>query len=493
MIETDWLKRWNQYSPEKLALIDGHSQRRWTYRELYRISMSVADRLRTQHGICPGDRVALLSANELESVALFFAVTRLGGILVPINHRLSLTEVDYILDNCQARLLVHSEEFQSMALQKKNQSAETTLLTGAGSLFAEPSSVKNIEMQAQFKDAALILYTSGTTGFPKGAVLTHEGLFWNSVNTTQRLNLSQDDISVNFAPLFHTGGWNVLLTPFLHRGALTILLKKFEPDLILDLLQDYKCTLFFGVPTTLEMMSQSQKFVTTDLSSVRYSIVGGEPMPIPLIQKWHQKGIPIRQGYGLTEFGPNVFSLNEEHALTKIGSIGFPNFYIDTKVVDENNHDVQAGDIGELALRGPMSMKEYWGNPQATHDCIKDGWLYTGDLVRADAEGFFYVVGRKKDMFISGGENVYPAEVEQVLFSHPSVAEAAVIGTSDEKWGEVGCAFIVSKTPDVTEDQLKQHCLEKLAKFKIPKHFRFVDQLPKGDSGKILKKNLKFE
>ncbi|MBY0316226.1 MAG: long-chain fatty acid--CoA ligase [Bdellovibrionales bacterium] len=488
-MEADWLSKWNHYMPGKTALTDGHTGRQWTYSEFFKIVNAVALRLQQFYKIQKGDRVALLSANELESVALFFATSRLGALLVPINHRLSAPEIDYILDNCGAKLLVHSDEYVQLSQQKKNTSAQIAQLLGAGGLFSDLQWGEMVEFSAQFADPAMILYTSGTTGFPKGAVLTHQGLFWNSVNTTLRLNLSQDDISVNFAPLFHTGGWNVLLTPFIHRGAHTILLKRFDSDLILELLQSYKCTLFFGVPTTLDMMVQSKQFEKADLSSIRYAIVGGEPMPIPLIQQWHQKGIPVRQGYGLTEFGPNVFSLNEEHALTKIGSIGFPNFYIQTKVVTPEGSEAKAGEVGELLLRGPMIMQGYWNNAQATAETIKDGWLSTGDLVRHDQDGFFYVVGRKKEMYISGGENIYPAEVEHVLRSHPSIREAAVIGVRDEKWGEVGCAFVVN-SQELHPEQIADYCRERLAKFKVPKHFRFLSALPKGDSGKILKKEL---
>ncbi|MEN0057891.1 MAG: AMP-binding protein, partial [Bdellovibrio sp.] len=231
-------------------------------------------------------------------------------------------------------------------------------------------------------------------------------------------------------------------------------------------------------------------FEKTDLSSVRYSIVGGEPMPIELIKVWDKKGIPIRQGFGLTEFGPNVFSLNEEDAIRKIGSIGFPNFYIEAKVVDNDGKELPDNQVGELVLRGPMCMQGYWHNEKATQETIKEGWMYTGDLVRRDSEGYYYVVGRKKDMFISGGENVYPPEVEQVLRAFPGVLEVAVIGVPDEKWGEVGKAFVVRQSDAVTTEELQGHCLKNLAKFKIPKHFVFLPSLPKGDSGKILKRKL---
>ena len=238
-------------------------------------------------------------------------------------------------------------------------------------------------------------------------------------------------------------------------------------------------------------MSRSANFEKIDLSSIRYAIVGGEPMPIELIHKWHEKGIPVRQGYGLTEFGPNVFSLNEQDALRKIGSIGFPNFYVSAKVVGEKGEELGANQIGELWLKGPMRMTGYWNNPKATADTITDEWLHTGDLVRRDEEGYYYVVGRKKEMFKSGGENVYPAELEKVIRSLPGIREVAVIGVPDTKWGEVGKAFIAIENGIVlSESAITEYCLQNLAKFKVPKYFQFLPELPKGESGKILKRKL---
>jgi fatty-acyl-CoA synthase len=304
------------------------------------------------------------------------------------------------------------------------------------------------------------------------------------------LNLTQNECAVIFLPLFHTGGWNVLTTPILHRGGKIVLLKKFDSELILKSSSQDKATLLFGVPTTMDMMARHPDFKKIDLTSIRYAIVGGEPMPIELIKTWHDKGIPVRQGYGLTEFGPNVFSLHQDSSMRKIGSIGFANFYVETKVVDETGKSLGANQVGELILKGPMCMKEYWKNSSATSETIRDGWLYTGDLVKFDDEGYYYVVGRRKDMFISGAENVYPAEVEQVLRQIKGVKEAAVIGIPDSKWGEVGKAFLVKEDPALTEESVISHCVQNLAKYKIPKKIVFLDQLPKGDSGKILKKNL---
>jgi fatty-acyl-CoA synthase len=316
-------------------------------------------------------------------------------------------------------------------------------------------------------------------------------LLWNSINTSMRLNLTQEDKTITFAPFFHTGGWNVLTTPMLHRGACVYLMKKFEAERILTESAKNSCTILFGVPTMMDMLSRTEAFNMADLKSIRYAIVGGEPMPVELIQKWHKKGIPIRQGYGLTEFGPNVFSLNEEDSIRKIGSIGFPNFYINARIVDDSGKILGPNEIGELELSGPVMMDSYWGNPEATKKTIVDGYLKTGDLVRRDEDGYYYVVGRKKEMYKSGGENVYPAEVERVIRTTSKVKEVAVIGIKDEKWGEVGCAFIVPEDKQsVSKQDILDACLGQLAKFKVPKQIHFLDSLPKSDSGKILKRKL---
>ncbi|QDK36321.1 AMP-dependent synthetase [Bdellovibrio sp. NC01] len=491
-MELDWLKRWNLYSPGKIAIKDGETGQELSYAKLYELANRGANYLRGQFGISKGDRVAVLATNELEYVTLFFALQRLGAIMVPVNFRLTQREVDHIITDSAPKLVIHQEVFGSIIENLPVAvRAERLLLQGANS-FAEnilKASAEVYPFVPEELDPAMILYTSGTTGSPKGAVLTHKMIFWNSINTSFRLNVSQNDVTVSFLPFFHTGGWNVLTNPFLHRGAKVVILKKFDADQILALSEKEKATVMFGVPTTMDMMTKSPLFTKCDLSSVRYAIVGGEPMPLELIKVWDAKGIPVRQGYGLTEFGPSVFSLNEEDALRKIGSIGFPNFYVEAKVVDNEGRELGAEQIGELILKGPACMQGYWHNEKATKETIRDGWLYTGDLVRRDAEGYYYVVGRKKEMFISGGENVYPVELEQVLRTCPGILEVAVIGVPDEKWGEVGKAFIVKKE-ELELNQVMNHCLKNLAKFKIPKHFIFLDALPKGDSGKILKRKL---
>lgn len=499
--EFDWLKQWAGLSPRSLAFKDGDNGTTFSYEEIYRVSARLASHLESKFAIGKGDRIALLATNEIETVLLFFASLRLGSILVPANFRLTGREINHILSDSESTVLVAQkslrEKLTGLTFQTANWDFEELQSWTAEALKDVRRAIKAretesiSELAAGPHDPCMILYTSGTTGAPKGALITPKMLHWNSLNTTLRLNIAQSDVFVNFLPFFHTGGWNVLLTPFVHRGAATILTKKFDADKILALCESEGATIMFGVPTTMEMMSRSSLFASVNLTKVRYAIVGGEPMPIELIHTWQKKGVPIRQGFGLTEFGPNVFSLNEEDALRKIGSIGFPNFYVETRVVDVDGKDVETGVIGELILRGPVCTPGYWKNPEATSESIRDGWFHTGDLVRVDDEGYYYVAGRKKDMFISGGENVYPVEVERVLSQHPAIREVAVVGIPDSKWGEVGRAYIaLVGSQSISPDEILTFCSDKLAKFKIPKEILFLESLPKGDSGKILKRRL---
>ena len=495
-IELDWIARWAMYSPKNCALQCADTGMWISYESLNTMVNKTAYSLESK-GISHGERVAVLSMNRVEYVVLFFAIQKIGAIMVPLNYRLAQREIKYQLEDSSASLLIFENEYAETAKECENLVSKTLNFDGKNGLSdymfkTETTVVEYFDHRGKLDDTCMILYTSGTTGKPKGAQITNKMLFWNSVNTSLRLNLTQQEVILTFAPFFHTGGWNVLTTPVFHRGGKVILIKKFDPDRILSLCESEKVSILFGVPTMMDMMAQSPVFEKVHLESVRYAIVGGEPMPKPLIETWHEKGIPIRQGYGLTEFGPNVFSLNEADAIRKIGSVGFPNFYIETKVVDDSGREVSINEIGELWLKGPVCTPGYWNNEEATKKSIQDGWMKTGDLVRRDDERYFYIVDRKKDMFISGAENVYPAEIEHFLRTHPNVKEVAVIGVPDAKWGEVGKACIVRHDEsNDSEEDFRAFCIGNLAKYKIPKYFTFLSELPKSDSGKILKRALK--
>ena len=340
----------------------------------------------------------------------------------------------------------------------------------------------------------MLLYTSGTTGRPKGAILTHGSITWNAINTATCWDLHGNDVTVTHTPLFHTGGWNVLTLPLLHRGATVVLARKFDPGATLRALGDHGVTLLFAVPTMFQMMLDDPGFAEARFDSVRFFISGGAPCPIPLIEAFSQRcGVVFKQGYGLTEVGPNCFVLDERDAVRKAGSVGFPVIHLDTRVVDDQSREVGADQVGELELRGPTVCAGYWRNPEATAAATAaGGWFRTGDLFRVDDEGYHWVVGRLKEMFISGGENVYPAEVERVLHELIPVVGAAVVGTPDDRWGEVGAAFVALApgASRLSAEQILEHCRGRLAKYKVPKTLTILDELPTGSSGKIDKLEL---
>ncbi len=487
--ETDWLAKWAHYTPERLFLRDHRRQTEWTYGRAQRRAQAVAGFLQNDCGIVRGRRVAVLATNCSEYVFLLLACIKLGAVLVPLNFRLTPPELAVMLGDSEPDLLIFAGEFRDRidTLQREGFDAPTLDLDRLEDLvFAQSAADFRADRPGRLDDLVMILYTSGTTGTPKGAMIDHRMLLWNAINTSLRLDLNSQDHSLSFAPFFHTGGWNVLFTPFLHNGASHTLLEGFDPGLILDLVQRERVSLLFGVPTMMQMLADAPGFGACDLSSLRYAIVGGAPMPVPLINLWHERGVFIRQGYGLTEVGPNCFSLHQDHAVDRRGSIGFPNFYIEARVTADDGRECGADEIGELWLRGEVVTPGYWRNEEATRAAITDGWFHTGDMVRRDAEGFYYVMDRKKNMYISGGENVYPAEVEAVLVAHEAIKEAAVVGVPHPRWGETGHAFLVlHEGRSLDQAAVERFCLDRLAKYKIPKHVTIVTELPRNDAGKI--------
>jgi len=500
MIRTDWLERQAIYAGDRTALLWHPTRERISYADLNAQGTRLAYVMATEFGLTPGDRVAVLAENRLAHVLLWVACQKAGFVLVPLNFRLTPPELQYLLDDSDPALLFADVPFMPLMGTLATHAVVRPLAEVHD--FALEGLEKRVLPQPDPEAALMILYTSGTTGKPKGAVLNHRMIFHNAVHTAMRLDLTSKDVSFNAAPFYHTGGWNVLLTPFLLFGGTTWLFDRFDADALLQLCATEGITVLWGVPTMMRMLAESPHFSADTFSSVRYAIVGGEPMPEPLIRLYQEHGVPIRQGFGMTEVGVNCFSLPEEDALRKIGSIGTPNFFVETRVVNEVGDDVGPNQTGELLMAGPVVTPGYWNHPEATAQAIRDGWFHSGDLVRVDEEGYYYVVGRKKDMYISGGENVYPAEVEAVLHRHPAVHEVAIVGVPDARWGETGCAF-VSLTPDALPqnasdadrsalaDTLIAHCRDHLARYKVPKSVRFLSELPKGHSGKILKHALR--
>ncbi|MGD2027917.1 MAG: AMP-binding protein, partial [Anaerolineales bacterium] len=347
--------------------------------------------------------------------------------------------------------------------------------------------------KVEAEDIACLLFTGGTTGLPKGAQISHRQICWNVLNTVIH-DITHDDIYLCVFPLFHAGGLFTYLSSQVIFGNTTILTRQFDAEQVLDLIEREQVTVFAGVPTMYQMLTQAENWESADLSSLRFCTSGGAPLPVPLVEKYtEEKKIRFKQGFGMTEFGPGLFALPPEDAIRKAGSIGRPNYFVDVRVVDEDNQALGPNQPGELVLKGPSGSSGYWQNPEASAEVYdEEGWFHTGDIVEYDAEWYFYVRDRKKDMIISGGENVYPVEIENVLYKHPAVHMCAVIGLPDEKWGEVGKACVVLKPgQDATREELLDFMKSYLAGYKVPKSVAVMDALPLSGMGKILKRELR--
>ncbi|MCC8427389.1 long-chain fatty acid--CoA ligase [Reyranella aquatilis] len=493
----DWIAHHAGRRPRQLAIHDLHTARTLTYADLDarigRLTAALAAR-----GITRGDRIALLAPNCAEYFELQFACGRLGAIMLPLNWRLTVPELEYILGDSSPKLLIHDRSFatQASALSaslleidhERPDSAYERALAEAGPPPAPVSLTHD--------DIGMVMYTSGTTGHPKGAIITHGMVFWNCVNLGIPALITPETVQLVVLPLFHTGGLNCYANPVLHAGGTIVVMRNFDPGQALDSISDpaLGITHFFAVPAPYQFMMQHPKFQGADLSRLRIAGVGGAPCALPILETWIARGVPLVQGWGMTETSPAGTMLDAADAIRKVGSAGKAMMHTAIRVVDDEGHDVPAGGIGELLIKGPNITPGYWNNEAATQKSFTDGWLHTGDAARLDEEGFVYIVDRWKDMYISGGENVYPAEVENVLFQIPAVADAAIIGVPSERWGEVGMAVIVRK-PDqaLAESDVIQHCLGRLAKFKVPQSVTFVDVLPRNATGKVLKRELRMQ
>ncbi|MFQ5651703.1 MAG: long-chain fatty acid--CoA ligase [bacterium] len=497
---TDWLEKRAKLTPDRIGLQDAASGREFSFAEWNEQANRSANFLR-HLGVEKGDRVSVYASNCVEYLDLLFACGKIGAILHNLNWRLTVKELEGIVIEASPKVLLFSSEWAGHARALRSLVAGIQHLVSFGERAGsgevafgerEHCSTRLADRpDLGLDDPWAIFYTGGTTGLPKGAVLTHGNMTWNSINTVMSWGLTCEDVAPLQLPLFHIGGPNIFMLPLVHVGGRTILCKEFNVEQTFDLIEGGGVTHFVGVPTMYVMMQQHPRWQTADFARLELVISGGAPCPRPVMQKFWDKGVDFKLGYGLTEAAGNNFWLPDKDVERKPGSVGFPLFHIDMKIITEAGTPCRPGEEGELLIRGPHVSPGYWKQPAETAKCFKDGWLHTGDLAKQDEEGYFYIIGRRKEMFISGGENVYPAEVESAMVAHPAVAEAALIGVPHEKWGEVGKAFVVlEKSQSLTEAGLLDFLGSRLAKYKIPKSVVFIDALPKTAVGKIDKKIL---
>ncbi|ART75732.1 long-chain fatty acid--CoA ligase [Sutcliffiella horikoshii] len=476
-----WLQKRSQHSPYKIAVIDGDTGERWNYKQLYDRSNELAGRLLSA-GIGPGDRVALLSPNHIVYFDLLFACGVIGAIFVPLNWRLAQKEWNYIVRDCKAKCVIVHDEFLEESEQLECQVFSLKELK-------EKQRRSDRSHVTQFKDAAAIIYTGGTTGHPKGVILTYENIASNAINTIVSWGLHGEDITLTCLPMFHTGGLNALSTPLLMAGGTVVLMRNFEAGKAIHLLNLYKCTIALMVPTMYSMLIEHPRFHGTDFPTMKTFLSGGAPCPLEIYEAFYKKGKLFKEGYGLTEAGPNNFYIDPQEAYEKKGSVGKAMLFNEVKLMINDNKEAGEEEVGEIYIRGSHVFKEYWGKEAETKKAKNDGWLRTGDLGRKDEEGYYYIVGRTKDMIISGGENIYPLEVEHILCQHNAVKEACVIGVPHPVWGEAVIA-VVSKKMETSEKELLTYCKARIGVYKIPKKIVFVSELPKTAVGKLDKKDL---
>ncbi len=514
MIRGDILGERARLSPEKTALVEISTGRRFTYAELDARAQAAARTLTEGLGLKKGDRLALLAGNCVEFLDVFFACGKSGVVFVPLNTRQTAGELESVVSDAEPRALIFGATFDETVedLLRRCPGVRAVPLDALAPHRAVPggapaarTTFKEIFSSPDPEDLYCLLYTSGTTGKPKGVMVPHRMVAWNAVNTVVSWQLREDDVSPIYTPLYHAGGLGAFLTPILAVGGTIVLFAGFDPEEIFAAIARERCTVVLGVPTIFRMLQEHPAFSSADFSSVRYFVSGGAPLPLDIIETWHKRGANFKQGYGLTEVGVNCFAMSLEDSVRKAGSIGRPMMFTRARLVGEDGGEVPVGEIGELLLRGPHVCAGYYRNADATAAALdEDGWFHTGDLAKKDADGFFTIAGRKKDMLISGGVNVYPAEIEGVLFQHPGVKDVAVVGVPDAKWGEVGVAFVVRRErareekislkvrgEEEEKAELAAFVERRLAKYKVPREFLFVDALPRTAYGKVVKGDLR--
>jgi fatty-acyl-CoA synthase len=492
-----WPARRARMTRQRTALV--HDEQSWTYGQLAERVNRLANALHDL-GVRTGDRVAYLGPNHPAFLETLFATAALGAVFVPLNTRLAAPELAHMLDDSGTSVLVWSpgladvvtalgdrptvrERIVVDSRRDESHSYEELLANGK----PEP-----IDLVVGLDDVCIIMYTSGTTGLPKGAVLTHSNLVWNCYNLLIDLDLASDEVTLVSAPLFHTAALNQTALPTLLKGGTLILVSKFDPHYAFDLVAEHRVTMMFGVPAMYRQIAQSPRWPDADLSSLRVLQCGGAPVPETLIRIYQERGLTFVQGYGMTEASPGALFLRAGESVARIGSAGTPCFFTDVRIVRPDLTDTDPGETGEIILQGPNVMKGYWQRPEDTAKAITNGWFHSGDAATFDEDGFAFITDRIKDMIISGGENIYPAEVEKVIYQHPAVQDCAVVGVRDEKWGEVGCAIVVLREGASASPQEILEFLEgKLAKYKIPKTVVLTDELVRNAAGKLQRNKIK--
>ncbi len=454
------------------------------------------------NGYRVGDRLATLTGNSADHVVVFMACARAGLILAPLSWRLSPRELSAQILSTDPRLLLVEEEFSTLARASLSRLVRPVPVTSLGvsgierqvpQVTATGTSLADVALPAVADDdPLLLLFTSGTASQPRGALLTHANCFWTSLSMSRAQRLTADDVVLSVLPQFHVGGWTIQALLAWWTGATVVLERVFDAGRVLRLIEEKRVTTMMGVPANYLLLAQHPDFATSDLSSLRYALVGGAPMPEPLLRTWLHREVELVQGYGLTEAAPNVLCLPLADARRKLGYAGKPYPHVDVELADPaTGARLDGVATGELIVRGPNVFAGYWRDPAATALALRDGWLHTGDLAHRDGEGFFKIIDRIDDVYVSGGENVSPAEIEAVLFEHPAVADVAVTGQVDERWGEVGIAYVVIRAARHTDaDELLAFCRKRLAGFKTPRAVVFVSELPRSSVGKIVRRSL---
>lgn len=499
----DFLTKHTLYRPNKVAAIIDDIP--YTYKYINDRSNKLANFL-VEKGIKKGDRISVILLNCIEFLEVYFAAAKVGAIFVPLNYRLTPPELEFQLNDCGSRLIVFHDEFNNVVesmigrvpveKDKFFVVGENVMSMSFAQAYEEaikdfPTDEPRPEQPVDWEDAQAIMYTSGVTGNPKGALLSHRKTLFNAINAEFYFDITSADIYFSPLPLFHSGGLFVTATPTMFKGATFITYRKFDPKGVLKTIEKYRVTIFLALTTLLNFIVKNERLQDYDLSSVRASFGGGERTAPELFEHFAKNGFVLQSGFGQTENSIMLF-LSKEDAIRKKGCLGVPTFFCDVRIFKEHGVEADPFEVGEICVKGPTVMMGYWNRPEDTARTIIDGWLHTGDLGYYDDEGYFWFVDRIKDMYRSGGENVYPAEIEKALVTHPKIQNCAIIGVPDDKWGETGKALIILRQGEtLTKEEIYEYLQGKVARYKFPSHIQFVDSFPHTESGKVKKSDLK--